>query len=188
VGSVADEIAWSGLGPEALLQQWRQVLHDPALRRLPYRIETNKWGHVEMTPPASPRHMETATAVVDALRELLGGKAFTECAIVTPGGVKVADVVWCSTQFLEQHRGVLQAWEAALPKAPDLCIEIMSPANTPAEMDEKAALYLAAGAREAWVLGSDLTVRIYGAEGDRPASVLGIPAEALVSRVRDSLL
>jgi hypothetical protein len=53
-------------------------------------------GHIEMTLPASPRHMETATAVVDVLRGLLGGKAFTECAIVTPGGVKVADVVWCS--------------------------------------------------------------------------------------------
>lgn len=188
MGSVADEAIWSGLGHDALLQQWKHALHDPALRELPYRIETNKWGHVEMTPPASPRHMEMATAVVDALRELLGGKAFTECAIVTPGGVKVADVVWCSAEYLQEQGSALRTWEAALPTAPDLCVEIMSPTNTLAELEEKVALYVAAAAREAWVLLSDLSARIYGAEGFRQASSLGVPVQAVVDRAKGLLL
>ena len=34
---------------------------------------------------------------------------------------------------------------------PDLCVEILSPTNTRAEMAEKKAAYLAAGAREVWL-------------------------------------
>jgi hypothetical protein len=44
MGAVTEEVVWSGLGPDALLQHWNHVLQDSALRRLPYRIEINKWG------------------------------------------------------------------------------------------------------------------------------------------------
>jgi hypothetical protein len=57
-----------------LHQRWEQVLRDPVLRELPYRIELNKWGHIEMTPQDSPRHMELASDVVILLRERLGGE------------------------------------------------------------------------------------------------------------------
>ncbi len=36
--------------PETLLARWDEVLRDPALRDLPYKIEVNSWGKVEMTP------------------------------------------------------------------------------------------------------------------------------------------
>jgi Uma2 family endonuclease len=171
-----------GLLPDALLKQWQNALADPALRQLPYRIETNKWGHIEMTPPASPRHMELATALVDALRDMLGGKAFTECAILTAGGVKVADVVWCSPAYLQRHRAALEAWNAALAAAPDLCIEVMSPVDVLQALEEKVSLYLAAGAREAWVVFRDLTITIYDAQGNRSESALGIAVQEVARR------
>lgn len=184
MGSVTDPPVTSGLGPDMLLKQWKLVLRDPALRELPYRIETNKWGHIEMTPPASPRHMEIATALVDVLRVLLGGKAFTECAVVTQSGVKVVDLVWCSAEYLQRNRTTLEAWEAAFPTAPDLCIEIMSPSNTLAELEEKLSWYLAAGAREAWIVARDLAITAYDSGGKLGESSLGLSVEAVAQRAR----
>ena len=41
--------------PEALVLRWDEVLKDPSLQDLPYKIELNAWGNVEMSP-ASNRH------------------------------------------------------------------------------------------------------------------------------------
>jgi Uma2 family endonuclease len=45
--------------------------------------------------------------------------------------------------------------ESAFRAGPDLCVEVLSPTNTRAEIGEKVAAYLAAGAREVWVVGDD---------------------------------
>jgi len=155
---------------DELARRWAHVVEDPALRNLPYRIELNRWGHIEMTPPASPGHMRIATRLALRLREMLGGDAFTECAIATSGGVKIADVVWCSEPFLERNRDALSTMQASLVEAPDLCIEVMSPSNLLAELAEKAALYLEAGARESWVLLPDFTIRLIDGQGERDRS------------------
>lgn len=158
------------LAREELAQRWAQVLQDPVLRNLPFRMELNRWGHVEMTPPASPGHMRVATRLALLLRETLGGDAFTECAIVTSSGVKIADVVWCSQAFLERNRNALATMQPSLPEAPELCVEIMSPSNLPAELSEKAALYLEAGAQESWIVHRDFGVQILGPDGERDRS------------------
>ena len=41
--------------PESLVLRWNEVLRDPSLQDLPYKIELNAWGKVEMSP-ASHRH------------------------------------------------------------------------------------------------------------------------------------
>jgi hypothetical protein len=107
---------------------------------------------------------------------------------VPPGGVKVAEVVWCSAPYLDRHRQALCSGEAAMVQAPDLCVEIMSPSNSRAEMEERAGLYLAAGAREVWILGTDLSATIFGTEGSRAESALGVSAAALVSSAKARLL
>jgi Uma2 family endonuclease len=38
-----------------------------------------------------------------------------------------------------------------LTRAPEICVEVISPSNTTAEIMEKMALYFEAGAREAWI-------------------------------------
>jgi Uma2 family endonuclease len=184
MGSVTDASVATGLDQEALMQRWKHVLEDRALRELPYRIEMNKWGHIEMTPPASPRHMQLAGLLARVTTELLGGDAFTECAIATPGGVKVADAVWCSLDYLARNRLALERWEPAFSSAPDLCIEVMSPSNTLAELEEKIGHYLAAGARECWIVSPDLTIRAYSASGSMAASSLGIAVETVIERIR----
>src|SRR3954462_8091379 len=120
-----DELEQYSLARETLVQRWADVVNDPVLRNLPYRIELNKWGHIEMTPPASPMNMDIATTIALSLRETLGAKTLTECAITTAGGVKVADVAWCSASYLERHRDAFSNWKATLSQAPELCIEVM---------------------------------------------------------------
>jgi Uncharacterized protein conserved in cyanobacteria len=147
---------------EELFARWEEVLCDPVLRNLPYRLELNKWGYLEMTPPASPRHMDIASGLVTLLRDRLAGKAFTECVILTLAGVRVADVVWCSPALVREHREAWNRWAAALPRAPELCIEVISPSNTYAELHERIQLYLEAGANEAWMLRPDGVLEVFG--------------------------
>lgn len=73
-----------------------------------------------------------------------------ECSIQTTDGVRVADVAWVSNQRLKQF-----GLATPFPGAPEICVEIMSPANTWAEMHMKAGLYLEAGALEVWVIAID---------------------------------
>ena len=61
------------------------------------------------------------------------------------------------------------AWDVL----PDLCVEVLSPTNTRAEIAEKVTAYLAAGAREAWVVGDDGAPEIHTSAGPVAASTLG---------------
>jgi Uma2 family endonuclease len=82
--------------------------------------------------------------------------------------MRVPDVVWASPEFMAQHRTVKE-----LRVAPDLCIEVLSPTNTRIEMAEKRAAYLAAGAKEVWIVDEDGVPEIYTSAGRVPASTLG---------------
>ena len=73
MSEMLDELERYSLARETLAQRWVDVVNDPVLRNLPYRIELNKWGHIEMTPPASPMHMRLATRLAVLLEKLLGG-------------------------------------------------------------------------------------------------------------------
>ena len=129
--------------------QWAEVLNNPWLQNLPFKIELNRWGRIEMSP-ASNQHGAKQVELAAELRKRRGGKVIVECSIQTSDGVRVADVVWVSSKRL-----LALAWATPFPSAPEICIEIMSPGNTWAEMHTKAGLYLEAGAREVWIVGLD---------------------------------
>ena len=114
---------------------------------------------------------------------MLGGKALPECAIVTAGGIRVADVVWCSEAFLDRHAQDFESWAAALSEAPEICVEIKSPTNALGELREKLALYLASGAREGWIVHPDGRIEILAESGDRETS--GFPVD--LARIRRAL-
>jgi len=78
------------------------------------------------------------------------GRVITECPISTADGVKAADVAWASRQLI---REVGNRIRVCFPKAPGICVEVLSPSNTEAEISEKTALYFDAGAAEVWVCG-----------------------------------
>jgi Uma2 family endonuclease len=125
--------------------KWQEVCDDPSLKDLPYKIELNEWGKIIMSP-ASNRHGILQAALVRALvRSRDDGLVISECSVQTSKGVKVADVAWASAEFMDAQGEV-----TPYVKAPDLCIEILSPGNSPAEMNERKGLYFSKGAREFW--------------------------------------
>jgi len=147
--------------------QWSDVLADPTLRDLPYKIELNEYGKIVMTP-ASNRHGSVQVDVAFRLRQsLVEGRVITECSVETDRGVKVADVAWCSVEFVNRH-----GLETPFTEAPEICVEVVSPSNSKREMEEKAALYFARGAQEVWIVSESGDVKVYGPEGIRGGSLL----------------
>ena len=128
---------------------WADVMQNPFLQDLPFKIELNKWGRIEMSPASNRRGIAQAELATE-LRRRRGGKALVECSIQTSDGVRVADVAWISNKLLKAFGDA-----TPFPRAPELCVEIMSPNNTWADMHMKTSLYLEAGALEVWVVGLD---------------------------------
>jgi len=61
--------------------RWTEILADTRLANLPDRIETDRHGHIIMSPPPAPRHSRRqATLLTQLVPE---GVAFTECPIST---------------------------------------------------------------------------------------------------------
>jgi Uma2 family endonuclease len=161
-----------------LAKKWREVVDSPHLRDLPFKLELNENGKVEFAmSPATNRHSLLQGRLQEfLLRHLPDGVRMPECSILTRQGVKVADVIWGSSAFFARYRDA-----TPYPQAPELCVEIASPSNSAEELREKTQLYLAAGALEVWIVRVDGAVELYGPEGQRAQSVLGvaIPSFAL---------
>lgn len=140
--------------------RWEQVLADPSLRDLPYKIELNEFGKIVMTPASNRHGFVQADLVATMGRAMAGGRVIVECSVDTDKGVKVADVAWCSDAFLERH-----GLETPFSEAPEICVEIVSPSNSEREMEEKRGLYFARGAREVWIVPEEGETRYYAQEG-----------------------
>lgn len=133
---------------------WTEVISRPELRNLPYKIETNRYGQIVMSP-ASNRHgllqMEIAFQI-SRLKQ--GGYVQPECAVETEDGVKVADVAWYSKEYFRSHNH-----EVAYSEAPELCVEVLSRSNTSTEINEKTKLYFQYGAQEVWICDANGKMR-----------------------------
>jgi Uma2 family endonuclease len=155
--------------PEALVLRWDEVCRDPSLQDLPYKIELNAWGKVEMRP-ASNRHARLQGALaVEFARELPGGVVLTECSILTRIGIRVPDVAWALASFMTSYGEI-----TPYTRAPEICVEILSPSNVKAEIDEKTGAYLAAGAEEVWLVSEQGAIRYIGGDGERAKSSFAI--------------
>lgn len=129
--------------------EWAEVVDNPLLQNLPFKIELNKFGKLLMSP-ASNEHGRIQSRLAGMLiNKLPKGEVITECSIQTSDGVKVADVAWLSEEFVSEFNFI-----TPYPKAPELCIEIVSPSNSKVEIQQKIDLYLARGASEVWVVYS----------------------------------
>jgi Uma2 family endonuclease len=155
--SLTIELAQSGEQTAFNLKRWSELLADPELARLPHRIETDRHGHILMSPPPAPAHGKKQNRIGTLLEQLLpDGHVVTECPVSTPDGVKAIDVAW-----LAPERGPEADTESCLIRAPEICVEILSPSNTTVEIQEKIALYFEAGAREVWICEQDGTLKFY---------------------------
>jgi Uma2 family endonuclease len=61
-----------------------------------------------------------------------------------------------------------------LPQAPEICVEVLSPSNTQAEMEMKTRFYLAAGAVEVWWVAATGALRVFDERGEQTASRYGV--------------
>jgi Uma2 family endonuclease len=140
--------------------RWQEIVGDPALRDLPYKVETNARGQLVLSPHTT-RHSRQQKAIQKKLDQLLsGGEAFSEWPIATAGGTKQADVIWTSNQRLQEMD------ETGDPPtlAPVICVEVMSESNDWDEMEKKRRLYLDAGAEEVWVVTEEGEVHFFQEE------------------------
>lgn len=146
-------------------QRWEEVLSNQEIARLPGKIETNAHGNILIMAPASGKHSDYQEQIQVALRSLLGGRALPECPISTIDGVRAADVAWYSDERFAQVKN-----QILFETAGEICVEILSPSNTPYEMAEKRRLYFEAGAEEAWICDEQGTLHFY--ESAHPDKVI----------------
>ena len=145
------------------LRRWAELLADRELAKIEGRIETDRHGHIIMSPPPAASHGSYQFRIGRLLDMLMpNGRVLTECPISTADGVKAADVAWASPECIEQLGELV-----CFPRAPEICVEVVSPGNTQAEIDEKTALYLDAGAKEVWVCSKSGAMTFLG-RGSQP--------------------
>ena len=145
---------------EILVARWAEVINDPTLHDLPYKIELNAEGTIEMSP-ANNWHAAVQAYLAHFLRETLpDSMVYTECSILTVAGVRVPDVAWGCADFVKE-----QGVNTPFGRAPEICVEILSPSNSPKEIDAKVKAFLAAGAREVWLARASEGVSFIGPEG-----------------------
>jgi Uma2 family endonuclease len=120
---------------EEQIERWTELLSDPELTKLDYRIETDRYGHILMSPPPAPLHGYRQAKIARLLKESLpNDEIISECPVSTSDGVKAIDVAWLRSERVDEIR------RPCLSRAPELCVEIFSPSNSLEEMFEKRAL------------------------------------------------
>jgi len=146
-------------------QLWADVHADATLSANLNRIETNAWGQIIMTPPADGSHCVKQFRIALQLQRLMNGSALTECPISTVDGVRAADAAWFSDDRYARVRG-----QSVFEIAPEICVEVLSPRNTAAEMKSNRDLYFSAGAIECWTC--DLNGQMSYYDRDQPDTPL----------------
>lgn len=155
--------------PEALILKWEEVLRDPTLRDLPYKIELNAWGKIEMSSARARHALLQAYITGELIKQLTDGVVVTECPVLTEIGLRVPDVVWASQTFMQRHAGA-----DILPSAPEICVEVISPSNTEVEITDKIRAYLRAGALEVWIASEEGDLHFFDTSGEKSASQFAV--------------
>ncbi|HEV8600675.1 MAG TPA: Uma2 family endonuclease [Gemmatimonadales bacterium] len=112
----------------------------------------------ELVPVSQPggEHGELAVRLAVELANFVRprrlGTVYVETGFILsrhPDTVRGPDVAFLSRERRERYGGRIRGF---IPGAPDLAVEIRSPADTLAELSAKAAEYLQAGTRLVWVI------------------------------------
>lgn len=139
-----------------LTMKWHELMNNPLFRDMPYKIELNKFGQILMSPASNRHGMLQFNVGNRILEKTVNGRIVIECSILTSDGVRVADVAWLSDEFYAEF-----GEQTPYPKAPEICVEVKSPANSKAEMEEKIRLYLEKGALEVWIIDESAKINAY---------------------------
>jgi Uma2 family endonuclease len=110
-------------------------------------------GELRTMSPSRPRHGRVAGAIHGNLFQFVRGARLgvlfaAETAFrLGPDAVRAPDVAFVRAQRLYEDED-----PAAFDGAPDLAVEVVSPGDTAAEIQQKVEQWLRAGARAVWVV------------------------------------
>ena len=148
------------------LAVWDKIVANPEFAAMAYRFETDEHGQIIMSPPPAPSHGNKQSKIGHLLWSLAPpGEVISECPVSTRKGVKAIDVAWCSPAVWKKSEG-----KSCLVRAPEICVEVLSPSNTRGEIDEKKELYFEAGAAEVWICTQDGDMTFLSPTGELDAS------------------
>ena len=154
-------------------------------RRLPERddaVQELHWGQVITVTRPKARHVKLESHLVRLLRPKAEPLGYVESELpfraLPEYDLRAADVA-----FVSRERWDSVEDDDDLRGAPELVIEVLSRSNTPARLRETAALCLAAGTQEFWVVDPkrqtiSVTTRdgatvVYAREDRIPLSLFG---------------
>lgn len=147
------------------MTSWADICADKTLQDLPYKIETNRFDQLVMSPAPS-WHSDFQGEIGFLLKKLMPkGRGLTQVAVQTSEGVKVADTAWISLERFKPHRRAV-----SLPIAPEICVEVISPGNLEFEMKGKIKLYFAHGAQEVWLCREDGRLEFFLHDSEGPVA------------------
>jgi Uma2 family endonuclease len=115
-------------------------------------------GEVVSMPRPNWKHGEIAFNVAMAIKTYLRGNRIGRVSV--EGGVIVErnpdTVRGPDVSFMSKERMPLDAeMDCYAEGAPDLCVEVLSPSNTPKKFNEKLSEYFTGGAKLVWVVDPD---------------------------------
>lgn len=139
-----------------LTVKWRGLIKNTFFRDVPYKVELNKFGQILMGPASNRRGILKFRIGNQIEKIKQSGTIILNSSILTGEGVRVADVAWASDEFYAEF-----GEKTPYPKAPEICVEVKSPASSKAEMGEKTRLYLEKGALEVWIVDENAKVNFY---------------------------
>jgi Uma2 family endonuclease len=146
---------------------WAELCEDKRFADLPGKVELNARGQIIMSPTKN-YHGNHAFRIGNLLEQLMcGGEVVVECAVETEDGVKEADCAWLSQQLWDKVKD-----DYACTPAPEICVEVISPSNTEAEMMIKCSLFIKAGALEYWLCDAAGSLRFFNAQSELETSIL----------------
>ena len=149
------------------------------------RIELTADGEIAIMPPTGgetgARNMRVGAQVARWADEDGSGVVFdSSTGFELPNGaVRSPDVAWVANARLARFS--VEEKRRFLPLCPDFVIELCSPTDSVAEVQQKMEEYRANGARLGWLLDPDRRrVAVYYADGrvewlERPISIAGDP-------------
>ncbi len=146
---------------------WDEVCANRYLQDLPFRIETNRWGQIVMSPPHNDHSFAQSSIFKLLFKKMAGGEVLQETVIDTEDGNKIADASWMSDAFYRANKG-----RSSFKRAPEICVEVKSPSNTMGELLEKKDLYFKAGAQEVWIREKSGRMLFFNADGPLEQSAL----------------
>lgn len=146
---------------------WQQVCEDPSLQDLPFKIETNEYVQIVMSPASNQHGLYQMRIGALMTQSSANGEVIAECYIETPKGVKVPDIAWLSNSFLKRH-----VYTTPYPQPPEICVEITSPSNSSKELARKRRLYFSQGAKEVWICDLFGNVGFHTPAGESTTSAL----------------